>query len=67
MGAVYEWREINNVDKKGMTIWSIFPGDTKYFGPNSSGFMINYWVDDLDALLEPRKRRACNWSAPQRL
>ncbi len=39
----------------GMTTWSLFPEDTKYFGPgNEKGpqqAMINYRVDDLDALL----------------
>ena len=39
----------------GMTAWSIFPADTPYFGPGHDGVpqaaMINYRVDDLDALL----------------
>ncbi len=39
----------------GTTAWSLFPEDTKYFGPgNEKGpqqAMINYRVDDLDALL----------------
>ncbi len=35
-----------------MTVWSIFPKDTKYFGPGPQSFMLNYRVDDLDALLE---------------
>ena len=51
-GAVFEWRDAQDVDRKGMTIWSIFPGDTKYFGSGNSGFMINYRVEDLDGLLK---------------
>ena len=39
----------------GMTTWSLFPEDTKYFGNgNEKGpqqAMVNYRVDDLDALL----------------
>ena len=39
----------------GMTTWSLFPENTKYFGPgNEKGpqqAMVNYRVDDLDALL----------------
>jgi len=39
----------------GMTIWSLFPEDTTYFGPGDKGIpqqaMVNYRVDDLDALL----------------
>jgi predicted enzyme related to lactoylglutathione lyase len=40
----------------GMTAWSVFPADTTYFGPGKDGVpqasMINYRVDDLDALLK---------------
>lgn len=31
--------------------WSAFPATTKYFAPSTADFMINYAVDDLDALL----------------
>jgi len=31
--------------------WNAFPDTTKYFAPSSSGLMINYAVDDMDALL----------------
>ena len=55
-GAVFEWREVSDTQKKGMTVWSIFPRNTKYFDPSRSGFMINYRVDDLDALLEALKK-----------
>jgi predicted enzyme related to lactoylglutathione lyase len=54
-GAVFEWCEVNDTENKGMTVWSIFLRNTKYFAPSSSGFMINYGVDDLDALLEALK------------
>jgi predicted enzyme related to lactoylglutathione lyase len=36
----------------GMTVWSLFPADTKYFGPGAQSTMVNYRVDDLDALLD---------------
>lgn len=55
-GAAFEWRDAEDADKKGMTVWSIFPRNTKYFEPSSSPFMINYRVDDLDALLEGLKK-----------
>ncbi|HXY96352.1 MAG TPA: VOC family protein [Steroidobacteraceae bacterium] len=32
-------------------IWSTFPASTTYFAPSTGDFMINYAVDDLDALL----------------
>src|SRR5579862_1774122 len=31
--------------------WSPFPASTNYFAPSTSAFMINYAVDDMDALL----------------
>jgi len=49
------WRDAENADRKGMTVWSIFSRNTKYFDPSGSPFMINYRVDDLDALLEALK------------
>jgi len=30
---------------------SFFKSDTGYFAPSESAFMINFWVDDLDALV----------------
>ncbi len=52
-GAItLEWREIDDPERVGMTVWSLFKDDTKYFDPSRAPFMINYRVDDLDALLE---------------
>jgi predicted enzyme related to lactoylglutathione lyase len=36
----------------GHTVWSLFPADTDYFGPSGQQAMVNYRVDDLDAMLE---------------
>lgn len=35
----------------GSTTWSIFEADTTYFGQGDQPLMINYRVDDLDAML----------------
>ena len=35
----------------GMTIFAQFPETTKYFGEGPQQFMLNFRVDDLDALL----------------
>jgi predicted enzyme related to lactoylglutathione lyase len=35
----------------GMTVFSHFPGDTKYFGPGSQQAMINLRVDNIDEML----------------
>jgi predicted enzyme related to lactoylglutathione lyase len=34
-----------------VTVWSTFPADTPYFGPGPAGFMVNYRVRNLDAIL----------------
>ena len=31
--------------------WNAFPASTKYFAPSTSDFMINYAVDDMDAIV----------------
>lgn len=38
-------------DPKAQTIWSPFKASTDYFGRGDQAFMINFRVDDLDALL----------------
>jgi predicted enzyme related to lactoylglutathione lyase len=49
-GATFLWSD-EVPPTTGMTIWSTFPPDTKYFGPGPQPYMVNYRVDDLDALL----------------
>lgn len=34
-----------------MVVWSAFPASTQYFAPSTADFMINYAVDDMDALV----------------
>jgi catechol 2,3-dioxygenase-like lactoylglutathione lyase family enzyme len=48
--AILHWREKDNPQQERMTVWSIFPANSKYFEP--SQLMVNYIVDDLDAMLE---------------
>jgi predicted enzyme related to lactoylglutathione lyase len=35
-----------------MTVWALFEKNSKYFEPSRAPFMLNYRVDDLDALFE---------------
>src|SRR5215470_16923500 len=42
----------NKGDESGVVVWSIFPAETKYFEPGTAPFMLNYRVENLDALLE---------------
>jgi predicted enzyme related to lactoylglutathione lyase len=49
--VVFNWRQADDPGKSGMTVWAIFPKDTKYFDPSRSSFMMNFIVEDLDGLL----------------
>src|SRR6266849_3064524 len=42
----------NGGEVPGMTVWSIFKSDTRYFDPSRAPFMLNFRVVDLDALLK---------------
>jgi predicted enzyme related to lactoylglutathione lyase len=50
-GAVFEWYQGADSTKKGFTQWSLFNEKTKYFEPSTKDFMINYRVDNLEALV----------------
>lgn len=50
-GAMLHWREDDNPERRGGTVWAIFERDAKYFEPSRAPFMLNYRVDDMDALL----------------
>jgi hypothetical protein len=51
-GVILPWLQAGGTGKEGMTVWSIFKRDSKYFGPGNQTFMINYIVDDLDGILD---------------
>jgi len=53
-GAMLPWREHDDPQKEHVTVWTIFPGSTDYI-PATQSFMINYIVDDMDALLDRLK------------
>lgn len=49
-GITFRWSD-EVPPTTGTTAWSLFPADTKYFGPGPQTAMINYRVDDLEVLL----------------
>jgi catechol 2,3-dioxygenase-like lactoylglutathione lyase family enzyme len=55
-GAMLPWREHDDPQKEHVTVWTVFPATTKYFDPGPAPFMINYIVDDMDALLARLKQ-----------
>ncbi len=55
-GGVFEWRQGADTLKKGFTQWSPFSEKTKYFEPSTKDFMINYRVENLEALVKQLKQ-----------
>jgi catechol 2,3-dioxygenase-like lactoylglutathione lyase family enzyme len=54
-GAMLPWREHDDPQKEHVTVWTVFPASTHYFDPSPAPFMVNYIVDDMDALLDRLK------------
>lgn len=54
-GTMFEWREMDDKEKTGYTLWSAFPTDTKHFEPSKKDFMINYRVEDIESLVKDLK------------
>ena len=50
-GTNFVWYQGADSTKKGSTQWSPFKETTSYFAPSTKDFMINYRVDDLEALV----------------
>lgn len=55
-GAVFEWWQGADSSKKGFSQWSPFKETTKYFEPSTKDFMINYRVENLEALVAELKK-----------
>ncbi len=50
-GTSFEWLHKEDSSQKGLTQWNPFPESTKYFDPSTKEFMINYRVENLEALV----------------
>jgi predicted enzyme related to lactoylglutathione lyase len=50
-GFAFQWRQREQPDEVGHTVWSAFADDTEYFAPSNESFMVNFRVDDLDGLI----------------
>jgi len=64
-GVNFDWKDEVPAGT-GQTAWSAFPEDTKHFGESGQTAMINYRVDDLDALLT-KLEAAGVWIDPKRM
>lgn len=53
-GTLFEFREADS-EKKAYLQWSPFNATTNYFEPSKKEFMINYRVENIEALVEQLK------------
>jgi catechol 2,3-dioxygenase-like lactoylglutathione lyase family enzyme len=51
-GTTFAWRQEESPGERGFTQWTPFQADASYLGAPDQQYMINYRVDDLDAMLE---------------
>lgn len=54
-GSVFEWYQGADSTKKGFLQWSPFKETTKYFEPCTKDWMINYRVENMEALVAELK------------
>ena len=55
-GTNFEWRQGADPSQKGFTQWSPFTETTEYFAPSQKDFMINYRVENIEALVAVLKQ-----------
>lgn len=53
-GMLFQWKDDH--DGAGTTVCAIFKSESDYFGPGAAPFMLNFRVDNLDALLAALER-----------
>jgi len=58
-GAMFRFADDPSSRAQGYEVWSLFPDDTTYFGAGAQTFMVNFRVDDLDALLASLRAAGC--------
>lgn len=55
-GASFEWYQDAEGKNKGITQWNLNSEAAKMYEPSTSNFMINYRVENLEALVEEFKK-----------
>ena len=59
-GAAFEWTDSEGKPVAGTTAWSIVSEKSTQFEPGSASFMVNYRVEDLEALVKALREEGCN-------
>ena len=55
-GASFEWYQDTEGKKKGLTQWNLNSEAAKLYDPSTKDFMINYRVENLEALVDGLKK-----------
>ena len=55
-GASFEWLQSDDPTKKGLTQWNVNSEKAKLYEPSTKDFMINYRIENLEALVEELKK-----------
>ena len=55
-GASFEWYEDAEGKKKGLTQWNVNSQTAKMYEPSTTDFIINYRVENLEALVAELKK-----------
>ncbi|MGI9288672.1 MAG: VOC family protein [Pseudomonadales bacterium] len=53
--AILKWED-DTAEDNGVTVWHVADSDSDWFSPSKSSFMVNYRVDDLEAMVEQLKQ-----------
>jgi predicted enzyme related to lactoylglutathione lyase len=59
-GTAFPWSDSEGKPTAGSTVWCISGADGEQFTPSKSSFMINYRVEDVDAVLKLLREEGCN-------
>ncbi len=63
-GASFTWTDAAGNPTTGSTVWSIGSAEDDGFAPSTSTFMVNYRVEDLDAVLQLLRDEGCDVLEP---
>jgi predicted enzyme related to lactoylglutathione lyase len=59
-GTAFTWSDAAGTPTGGTTVWSIGAADGAHFAPSRSPFMINYRVEDLEAVVQALRDEGCD-------
>jgi predicted enzyme related to lactoylglutathione lyase len=59
-GAAFSWADDEGQPTVGTTIWSVAGEEAASFAPGQATFMVNYRVENLDALVAVLREEGCN-------